>query len=342
MEAIKEKQEIQKTQQNTKEEKTMKRHSLCKLTRYLFLLVMFTAISISALAPHAYANVESYRLSDYSYGPVGLGKENFNKYFIIMGRDINRRGGYLDISSRDEYGREIARHRFYWEFSRDVSYLRPDPRNNLRVEMFVDGGTNRRAFMKPLSNFVAAEIVDMQGNRANYAETRMEPYFRVYDYDGWKVNEILMKPSPDKYAVMGFVFAVGSPVGGGKTASYAIAYEYKEDMGLSAEVTSLWSTGSAKCGNPVRLWAYVKNTGSSVLPSDAAVWFYVRGSGKDGWVAGRSVANMQAGEGSWRYIDWTIPTNAKGWYKYWAIVWSPTRGFISPWSSNNTFTVYCP
>jgi hypothetical protein len=170
----------------------------------------------------------------------------------------------------------------------------------------------------------------------------------VYANTGWRTYEFhVWEHAYFQYTAIGVYINLWSPAAGGVGATYAIAYLYEDastaqsgNVAIS-EVTSLWPVSGATCSETATLWAKVDNTGSSASPSDAGVWFYVRGPRVDGYVGSVSVADLQAGWYHWLPFYWTIPSNALGTYTYWAIVWSPTSGYISSWSSSETFTVNC-
>jgi hypothetical protein len=332
--------------EKTGKEAIMKRLRLIKTVSYFVFWTVVAAVAAIVPSEQAEATVSSYRLVDTAHGPRKDCKEQFNKYFVITGSEIGKNGGYIDISSKDAQGQVVASHRFQWMFSRDVSYLYPDPNNNLTVHMAVGGtatgGTSH--FMKEAhSSGLALNFWDT--TEMQFAETWSTPNERVYENMGWKTHEFhVWEYAYFKYTAIGFAINLWSH---GQAAIYKVCYLYEDTASaqngnvMEAQVASLWPVNSANCGETATLWALTNNTGNTALPSDASVWFYVRGPGVDGWVGSASVAGMNAGHEAWGYFYWTIPYHATGAYTYWAIVHSPTLGFISPWSYGQNFTVNC-
>ena len=118
-----------------------------------------------------------------------------------------------------------------------------------------------------------------------------------------------------------------------------------EEATLSAKIIALWDVTGAACGKTSTLWAYVKNTGSFVMPSDAKVWFWVDGPNWSGthWVGSASVSGLAVDAIKWYSYAWAIPSGASaGSYVYWAQVWQGASKAISAWKGPKAFSVSCP
>jgi hypothetical protein len=122
--------------------------------------------------------------------------------------------------------------------------------------------------------------------------------------------------------------------------SQVIVTHIEPDSQASAQIMSLWPVSNAKPGTSGKLWASVKNTGSSALPSNAVVRYYVRGPGIDQFVGSTSASGLAADSSKWFDFDWAIPSTATpGCYTYWAIVYLDSTTPISAWSSPQIFSV---
>jgi len=113
----------------------------------------------------------------------------------------------------------------------------------------------------------------------------------------------------------------------------------------SAQVTSLSTVAPSPEGDPVYLWAQVKNTGNVYLDTNCFVWFYVTGPAINGYAGSRvctandygtKTGSLAPGETRWYKITW-VPTSA-GEYRYYAIVQN-YGSIISPWSPAQRFKV---
>ena len=128
----------------------------------------------------------------------------------------------------------------------------------------------------------------------------------------------------------------------------AIRIEPPAVQGCSAAVTQLYSVNPNPApGGTAKLWALVKNTGSSALPSTAQTWFWVDGvSGPNNYVGYASVGGLAAGSSKWFSYDWKVPTTYKpGSYRYYARVWDSAAGsWCGDWKGPQNFTVAagCP
>jgi len=119
--------------------------------------------------------------------------------------------------------------------------------------------------------------------------------------------------------------------------------------GSTAEITELYPVASTACGTSAKMWAHVKNTGSTSLPASAGVWFYVDGdnctswTNDQHWVGHESVAGMSGGALTWKYINWAVPAGTPaGTYNYKAVVWdSAAKKYLSATSAAQSFTITC-
>ena len=345
-----------KTTRKNKKEMKMKKLRLIKTITYLVFCAVVAAAAAIVPAGQAEAAVSNYRLVDIPrHGPVYIAKESFYEYFSIGYAKVTTKCGHIVVHSLDEKKQIIATHTFEWEFSRDVSYLFPDPNNNLSVQMAVQSdATNAHEIFMKMKTSGPGYVGEFKEEwlRAGYDTTNMlftdtwlDPGGRNYANKGWSTHQ---------HHVWEFSYFENANISidlhvkhGPHSRDYGVVYLYQaQDSNVTeALVTSLalvnWPVGSANCGGTAKLWAQIHNTGNTVLPSDAKVWFYVRGAGVDKYVGGTSVAGINAGHKDWRSFDWKVPYHATGTYTYWALVFSPTLGAISPFSYGQNFTVSC-
>ena len=113
----------------------------------------------------------------------------------------------------------------------------------------------------------------------------------------------------------------------------------------NAQVTSLSQVSNTPEGNPVYLWAQVKNTGNVNLDSYCFVRFYVMGPATNNYVGyrvctvndyGSQTGVLVPGEQRWYRITWTPPQ--AGDYTYYAMV-ENSGAQISSWSAGLSFKI---
>jgi len=113
----------------------------------------------------------------------------------------------------------------------------------------------------------------------------------------------------------------------------------------NAQVSSLSQVPSTTEGNPVYLWAQVKNTGNVNLDGYCFVRFYVMGPATNNYVGyrvctvndyGSQTGVLVPGEQRWYMISWTPPQ--AGDYKYYVMV-ENYGAQISSWSAGLSFKI---
>lgn len=323
----------------------MKKLSFLKMIHYFVLCGLIAAMAEIVQADQADASVSSYKLVDIKHGPVISGGKNFGQYFFVEEPKMDNKGGYIDIASTNGQGQVLARNRFQWEFSRTADYLFPGADNHLNAYMAI-GGTKTGHYMEARGEAITNDLIKL-----HCADAWPSPNEKAYTGTGWKTigfHVRVWEHTYEEHTAIGFYITLRSPISDAIGGYYAVAYLYQDSAKapsggnvVAAQITSLWPVYNANCGGTATLWALTNNTGNITLPSDASVWFYVSGPHVDGFVGSSSVASLKAGYATWGSYNWAIPYNKNGTYAYWATVWSPTLGFISPWSQGMNFTVSC-
>lgn len=103
-----------------------------------------------------------------------------------------------------------------------------------------------------------------------------------------------------------------------------------------ARVLSTYQVDGAMQGGTARLWALVRNIGTTT--SSGRVWFHVYGVG---WILSTEVAALASGASGWYYSDWAIPSAqpvGANWYV--AQLWNSAGTVaLSPASAWQPFTI---
>jgi hypothetical protein len=115
-------------------------------------------------------------------------------------------------------------------------------------------------------------------------------------------------------------------------------------LNLAATVLQVWPVPVTQAGNPVTLWARVRNTGNAAFPAGTTVYFWVTGpGGLNGYVGSRVLTGFGVGADAWFSFNWPIAINRPGGaYSYKAIVWYQVGSgwrSLSPFSAIQNFTV---
>jgi hypothetical protein len=123
------------------------------------------------------------------------------------------------------------------------------------------------------------------------------------------------------------------------------------NVGYPAPISSLWPVydagGSAiiNRGDTARLWAYVTNNRTAVLPA-AAVYYNVAPTGPFPmtWVGGAAINPLAPGTSQWRLFNWVVPAaqplgphqyHAQSWYfsgawRAWSTFYGPQAFVVNP------------
>jgi hypothetical protein len=113
-------------------------------------------------------------------------------------------------------------------------------------------------------------------------------------------------------------------------------------------VTSLWpvyqpgTSTQPQGGRLARFWALVQNVGPNPLSAGQRVYFYLEtAAGANGqWIGSTAISGLAPGASAWYMIDWPVPPNISGGWRYWSITWDTAAGeYTSTWRGPQGFNI---